>query len=161
MRDVVTTFDVVKMYEERQTWRSVKQEIEIVVNGKAYRAKFREVGFYPLGLNLACIDFESVNDRAAAQLSPLHLEQNTPGSSSLSYNEAEIASSDPGTPFLNSKGEISWVLIAAPGGPLEFASADDIRRFRDAASGSFCTPRSFPPPARVDLAVTSREWISR
>ncbi len=68
--DVITTFDVVKMYEERQTWRSIRQRIDIVVNGTAYPARFREVGFYPLGLNLACIDFESPNDRAAAQLSP-------------------------------------------------------------------------------------------
>lgn len=138
--DVITTFDVVKIYEERQTWRSVRQQIDIVVNGTAYPAKFREVGFYPLGLNLACIDFESSNDRAAAQLSPLLLEQNTPDSSSLSYNDSEIANSDPGTPFLNANGEISSVLIAAPGGPLEFASADDIRKFLDAASAVAARP---------------------
>ena len=138
--DVITTFDVVKMYEERQTWRSVRQEINIVVNGTAYPAKFREVGFYPLGLNLACIDFESALDRAAAQLSPLLLEQSTVESSPLSYNDIEIAKSDPGTPFLNAQGEISSVLIAAPGGPLEFASADDIRRFLDAAQAVSARP---------------------
>lgn len=138
--DVITTFDVVKMYEERQTWKGVRQRIDIVVNGTAYPARFREVGFYPLGLNLACIDFESPNDRAAAQLTPLRLDQNSADGSAGSYNNTEIANSDPGTPFLNSQGEISSVLIAAPGGPLEFASADDIRRFLDAASAVSARP---------------------
>lgn len=138
--DVITTFDVVKMYEERQTWKDVRQQIDIIVNGTAYPAKFREVGFYPLGLNLACIDFESPSDRAAAQLSPLLLEQNAPDWSSLSYNDTEIANSDPGTPFLNAKGEISTVLIAAPNGPVEFASADDIRKFLNAASAVSAGP---------------------
>lgn len=132
--DVITTFDVVKSYEERETWHTVKQRIEIVVNGQAYPAKFRELGFYPLGLNLACIDFESPIDRATSQLAALPLDQGTPGFSSLSYNETEIAKSDPGTPFLNERGEISSVLIATPNGPLEFASASDIRKFLEAAS---------------------------
>lgn len=132
--DVVTTFEVVKTYAERQTWHSVRQKIDIVVNGTAYPAKFRELGFYPLGLNLACIDFESPNDRAASQLSALPLEQGSPGFSTLSYNDREIADSDPGTPFLNSRGEVSSVLIATPNGPLEFASANDVRKFLEAAS---------------------------
>lgn len=132
--DVVTTFDVVKTYAERQTWHSVRQRIDIVVNGTAYPAKFRELGFYPLGLNLACIDFESAIDRAASQLSALPLEQGSRGFSSLSYNDREIANSDPGTPFLNARGEVSSVLIATPDGPLEFASADDVRQFLEAAS---------------------------
>lgn len=132
--DVITTFDVVKTYEERQTWRNIRQRIDIVVNGQAYPAKFRELGFYPLGLNLACIDFESTNDRAASQVSALPLEQGATGISSLSYNDAEIANSDPGTPFLNARGEISSVLVATPDGPLEFASAEDIRKFLEAAS---------------------------
>lgn len=132
--DVITTFDVVKTYEERQTWRNVRQRIDIVVNGQAYPAKFRELGFYPLGLNLACIDFESANDRAASQISSLPLEHGASGVSSLSYSDTEIANSDPGTPFLNARGEISAVLIATPNGPLEFASAEDIRKFLEAAS---------------------------
>jgi len=132
--DVITTFDVVKTYEERQTWRNVRQRIDIVVNGQAYPAKFRELGFYPLGLNLACIDFESANERAASQVSALPLAHGVAGFSSLSYNDAEIANSDPGTPFLNARGEISAVLIATPNGPLEFASAEDIRKFLEAAS---------------------------
>lgn len=132
--DVVTTFDVVKTYEERQTWHSVRQKIDIVVNGTAYPAKSRELGFYPLGLNLACIDFESPIDRAASQLSALPLEQGSPSFSSLTYSDREIATSDPGTPFLNARGEISSVLIATPDGPLEFASAQDVRKFLEAAS---------------------------
>ena len=132
--DVVTTFDVVKTYAERQTWHSVRQKIDIVVNGTAYPAKFRDLGFYPLGLNLACIDFESAIDRAASQLSALPLQQGLPGFSSLSYDDREIANSDPGTPFLNTRGEVSSVLIAIPNGPLEFASADDVRKFLEAAS---------------------------
>lgn len=133
--DVVTTFDVVKKYEERQTWNNVKQRIDIVVDGTPYPAKFRDLGFYPLGLNLACIDFESPVDRAAAQISALPLDENSSDFSSLSYDDGEIARSDPGTPFLNQRGEISSVLIASPDGPLEFASAEDLRVFLRVAAG--------------------------
>ncbi len=134
--DVITTFDVVKTYEERETWRNIKQQIEIVVNGKSYPAQLRDFGFYPLGLNLACVDFESPLDRAESQLSFLPLDQNSTDSSSLSYIDAEVAESNPGTPFLNGRGEVSSVLIATPDGPLEFASADDIRKFLEAASSA-------------------------
>jgi len=133
--DVVTTFDVVKKFEERQTWKNVKQRIDIVVNGKPYPAKFRDIGFYPLGLNLACIDFESPVDRAAAHITPLPLDEDEADSPSLSYDDKEIAKSDPGTPFLNEKGEISSVLIASPDGPVEFASAEDLRLFLRVAAG--------------------------
>jgi hypothetical protein len=132
--DVVTTFDVVKKYEERQTWTNVKQRIDIVLNGKAHPAKFRDLGFYPLGLNLACIDFESPVDRAAAQISALPLDENPPDISSLSYDNKEIARSHPGTPFLNKRGEISSVLIASPDGPVTFASAADVRLFLKVAA---------------------------
>ena len=138
--DVVTTFDVVKTYAERQTWHSVRQKIDIVVNGTAYPAKFRELGFYPLGLNLACVDFESPIDRAASQLSALPLDQGSPQFSPLTYNDREIANSDPGTPFLNARGEVSSVLIATPDGPLEFASAQDVRKFLEAASSVSAWP---------------------
>lgn len=133
--DVVTTFDVVKRYEERQTWRHVRQRIDIVIDGKPYPAIFRDLGFYPLGLNLACIDFESPGLRTQLQLPVLPLEANPPDASSLSYDDREIARTDPGTPFLNANGEISSVLIATPNGPLEFAVAEQIRMFLAAAAG--------------------------
>jgi len=132
--DVITTFDVVKKFEERQTWQNVNQRIDVIVNGTAYPAKFRDVGFYPLGLNLACIDFESPLDRTAAQFSVLPLDRDTQDSTSLSYDDGEIAKTDPGTPFLNQRGEVSAVFIASPNGPLEFASAEEIRLFLKAAS---------------------------
>ena len=132
--DVVTTFDVVKMYEERQNWKNVRQRIDIVVDGKSYPAKFRDIGFYPLGLNLACIDFESPIDRTAAQISILPLDHESEDSPSLSYDDGEIAKSDPGTPFLNQRGEISSVLIASPNGPLEFATAAELRLFLKVAA---------------------------
>jgi len=129
--DVITTFDVVKRYEERQTWSEVRQQVNIVVDGTSYPAKFRDFGFYPLGLNLACIDFVSPTIRTQLQIAPLPLEEdiNPP---SLSYDDKEIVTSCPGTPFLNQNGEISSVLTATPFGPLEFASAKDIRQFLDA-----------------------------
>lgn len=132
--DVVTTFDVVKQYEERQTWSNVRQRIDITVKGVSYPAKFRDVGFYPLGLNLACIDFESPIDRAAAQISVLPLEHDSQDLSSLSYDDGEIARTNPGTPFLNARGEISSVLIVSPDGPQEFASAAELRQFLKVAS---------------------------
>ena len=138
--DIVTTFDVVKTYEERETWNEVRQRINIVIDGKPYPARLRDFGFYPLGLNLACIDFDSPSVRADLQIPSLPLELNSRSSSSLTYDDMEIAKSDPGTPFLNDKGEISSVLIATPYGPLEFASADDIRRFLDAAGAAFAWP---------------------
>jgi hypothetical protein len=132
--DVVTTFDVVQRYEERQTWSEVRQKIEIAVDGVSYPAKLREIGFYPLGLNLACVDFESPADRAAARISILPLDRNAQDSSTLTYDDGEIARSHPGTPFLNARGEISSVLIASPNGPLEFASAAELRQFLKVAA---------------------------
>ncbi len=133
--DVITTFDVVKRYEERQTWSYVRQRIDIVIDGTPYPAKFRDIGFYPLGLNLACIDFESPVLRTQLQLPLLSLELNLREPASLLYDDKEIAKSDPGTPFLNPEGEVSSVLIATPNGPLEFASADQIRMFLAVAAG--------------------------
>ena len=127
--DVITTFDVVKRYEERQTWSNVKQQVNIVVDGTSYPARFRDTGFYPLGLNLACIDFVSPTLRAELQIPVLPLEADTTEISPLSYDDHEIGSSDPGTPFLNKNGEISSVLVATPDGPREFASAHDLRLF--------------------------------
>ena len=127
--DVITTFDVVKSYELRQNWTNVRQQVNIVIDGKSYPAKFRDFGFYPLGLNLACIDFVSPTARAELKIPALPLETDPTNVSSLSYDDGEIVGSDPGTPFLNKNGEISSVLVATPNGSLEFASADDIRRF--------------------------------
>jgi len=132
--DVITTFDVVKAYEEKETWNNVRQKVEVVIDGKQYPAKFRDVGFYPLGLNLACIDFDSPVLRAALQIPVLTLERNSEDLSSVSYDDLEIAKSDPGTPFLNKRGEVSSVLVATPNGPVEFASADDIRKFLKVAA---------------------------
>ena len=147
--DVITTFDVVKKFEERQTWSNVKQKVEIVIGGKHYPAKFRDFGFYPLGLNLACIDFESPNQRAALQIPALPLQAESTDLALLSYDDGEIAKSDPGTPFLNQQGEVSAVLIASPDGPVEFASADQIRMFLQAASGISPWPTLRPRPSSL------------
>jgi hypothetical protein len=132
--DVITTFDVVRMYEERQTWRNIRQRIDIVINGTPYPAKLRDVGYYPLGLNLACIDFDSPSLREELNIPVLPLDQGSRHPSSLSYDDKEIAKSNPGTPFLNQQGEISSVLIPSFSGELQFASADDIRAFLKVAA---------------------------
>jgi hypothetical protein len=132
--DVVTTFDVVRKYEERQTWRNVRQRVAIVVNGTPYPAKFREVGIYPLGFNLACIDFDSPFRRTELKLAILPFDRDSPDPSSLSYDDKEIAKGTPGTPFLNERGEISSVLVTSSSGQLEFASAHDIRTFLKVAA---------------------------
>ena len=132
--DVITTFDVIQKYEVRQTWRKVRQRVDIVVNGTPYPAKFRDIGAYPLGLNLACIDFDSPLLHANLKIPVLPLEQDSPGLSSLSYDDKEVVKIDPGTPFLNKRGEIASVLVATDNGALEFASADDIRTFLKAAA---------------------------
>ncbi len=142
--DVITTFDVVKMYEERQTWSNVTQRLEIVVDGTPYPATFRDIGFYPLGLNLACIDFESPFLHAELKIPVLPLDLDSSGGPSpLSYDGTEIAKSNPGTPFLNPQGEISSVLVAADNGQLEFASADDIRTFLKVAASVVPRPTLF------------------
>ena len=132
--DAITTFDVVKKYEARQTWSNVRQRVDIVVDGTPYPARFRDVGYYPLGLNLACIDFDSPALHAQLDIPALPLDRSPAGDSSLSYDDREIAKSDPGTPFLNKQGEISSVLVPTEDGRLEFASADDIRAFLKAAA---------------------------
>jgi hypothetical protein len=132
--DVITTFDVVQKYELRQTWPKVRQRVDIVVNGTPYPAKFRDIGAYPLGLNLACIDFDSPLLHAGLKIPVLPLEQETPRLSLLSYDDKEVAGIDPGTPFLNKRGEIASVFVATENGALEFASANDIRTFLKAAA---------------------------
>jgi hypothetical protein len=144
--DVVTTFDVVKKYEERQNWSNVRQRVDIVVDGKPYPAKFRDIGFYPLGLNLACIDFESPYLHAELKIPVLTLDREKFGPSSLSYDDKETAKSDPGTPFLNKQGEISAVLTATDHGQLEFASAEDIRAFLRVAAGVAPWPTLYRRP---------------
>lgn len=133
--DVITTFDVVKKYEERQTWSNVTQRLDIVVDGTPYPATFRDIGFYPLGLNLACIDFDSPFLHAQLKIPVLPLDLNSPGGPySLSYDDKELAKTNPGTPFLNDQGEVSSVLVAHNNGQLEFASADDVRTFLKVAA---------------------------
>lgn len=127
--DVITTFDVVKMYEERQTWSNVRERVDIVVNGTKYPAKFRDIGFYPLGLNLACVDFESPYLHTELKIPVLPLQQDDFSDSHLSYDDKELANSHPGTPFLNKAGQISSVLTGTNQGKLEFASAEQIRAF--------------------------------
>jgi hypothetical protein len=144
--DVITTFDVVEKYEERQTWSNVKQRLDIVVDGTSYPATFRDVGFYPLGLNLACIDFDSPFLHAELKIPVLPLDRDSPGPSSLSFDDMEIANSNPGTPFLNKQGEVSSVLVATDNGQLEFASVDDVRTFLKVAANVAPRPTLFHRP---------------
>jgi hypothetical protein len=145
--DVITTFDVVKKYEERQTWSNVTQRLDIVVDGTPYPATFRDIGFYPLGLNLACIDFESPFLHAELKIPVLPLDLDSSGDPSLlSYDTTEIAKSNPGTPFLNKQGEVSSVLVATDNGEVEFASADDIRTFLTVAANVVPRPTLFHRP---------------
>jgi hypothetical protein len=145
--DVITTFDVVKKYEERQTWRNVTQRLDIVVDGTPYPATFRDIGFYPLGLNLACIDFESPFLHAELKIPVLPLDlDSSDAPSSLSYDNTEIAKSNPGTPFLNKDGEVSSVLVATDNGQVEFATADDVRTFLKVAANVAPRPTLFHRP---------------
>jgi hypothetical protein len=134
--DVITTYDVIEKFEVRQTWRTVRQRLDIVVNGTPYPAKFRDIGAYPLGLNLACIDFDSPLLHAGLKIPALTLDPDSPGLSSLSYDDKEVARINPGTPFLNKRGEIASVLVATDNGTVEFASANDIRAFLKAAASA-------------------------
>ena len=134
--DVITTFDVMQKYELRQTWSKVRQRLDIVVNGTPYPAKFRDIGAYPLGLNLACIDFDSPILHAGLKIPVLPLEQDTTGLSALSYSDKEVFKMNPGTPLLNKRGEIASVLVGAEHGGLEFASAKDIRTFLKVAANA-------------------------
>ncbi len=134
--DVITTFDVIQKYELRQTWTKVKQRLDIVVNGTAYPAKFRDIGAYPLGLNLACIDFDSPLLHAGLKIPVLPLEDESAGLASASYDNDEVFKINPGTPLLNKRGEISSVLVATTNGELEFASARDIRTFLKVAANA-------------------------
>jgi hypothetical protein len=145
--DVITTFDVVKKFEERQIWSTVRQRVDIVVDGTPYPATFRDIGFYPLGLNLACIDFDSPSLHAELKIPVLPLDLESAGApSSLSYDDTEIAKCNPGTPFLNNQGEVSSVLVADDNGQLEFASADDVRAFLKVAANVAPRPTLFHRP---------------
>ena len=144
--DVITTFDVVKMYEERQTWSNVRERVDIVVNGTKYPAKFRDIGFYPLGLNLACVDFESPYLHSELKIPVLPLETGMESDFTLAYDDKELANSHPGTPFLNKAGEISSVLVGTTQGKLEFASAEQIRAFLKVAADIAPWPTLYSRP---------------
>jgi hypothetical protein len=144
--DVITTFDVVKMYEERQTWSNVRERVDIVVNGTKYPAKFRDIGFYPLGLNLACVDFESPYLHTELKIPVLPLDRGAISDVSLSYDDKELAKSHPGTPFLNKAGEVSSVLVGTNQGTLEFASAEQIRAFLQLAAAVSPWPTLYQRP---------------
>jgi hypothetical protein len=64
----------------------------------------------------------------------LPLDRDKSDASALSYDDKEIAKSDPGTPFLNKEGEISAVLVPMDDGELNFVSADDVRAFLKVAA---------------------------
>jgi hypothetical protein len=144
--DVITTFDVVKSYEERQTWSNVRQRVDIVVNGTKYPAKFRDIGFYPLGLNLACVDFELPSLHTELKIPVLPLEHLSDSNPALSYDDKELANSHPGTPFVNKAGEISSVLTGTNRGQMEFASAEQIRAFLKVAAAVSPWPTLYRRP---------------
>ena len=144
--DVITTFDVVKSYEERQTWSNVRQRVDIVVNGNKYPAKFRDIGFYPLGLNLACVDFESPYLHTELKMPVLPLENVSDTNPALSYDDKELANTHPGTPLVNKAGEISSVLTGTDRGQLEFASAEQIRAFLKVAAAVSPWPTLYRRP---------------
>jgi hypothetical protein len=144
--DVITTFDVVKSYEERQTWSNIRQRVDIVVNGTKYPAKFRDIGFYPLGLNLACVDFESPYLHTELKMPVLPLENVSDGGTAQSYDDKELAKINPGTPLVNKAGEISSVLTGTDRGQLEFASAEQIRAFLKVAAAVSPWPTLYHRP---------------
>ena len=65
----ITPFDNLQEYERSRTWylgdeatapqrkKGIRRMLEIAIGGEIYRGDLRNVGIFPMGLNLACVDF--------------------------------------------------------------------------------------------------------
>jgi hypothetical protein len=74
----VTPFENLEEFERSRTWYTgeestayqrkdgIRRMLEVTVGGKTYQGNLRDVGSFPMGLNLACIDFGDDRDREAA-----------------------------------------------------------------------------------------------
>jgi hypothetical protein len=136
--DVITTFDVMVEYEQRQNRPNVREAIEVTIAGKTYEGRLRNIGVYPLGLNLACVDFPEFAPRERPTVYPLALETVVP--SAVTYDE-ELSQYKPGTPFLDKKDRVVAMLAVFDPTAPEFVSAAQLRQFLREAEN---VPRSKP-----------------
>jgi hypothetical protein len=142
---VKNTFDIIVEYEQRQSWPNVQESIEVTIAGKTYEGKLRNIGTYPLGLNLACVDFSGLTPYDCPMVYPLVLETAVP--STVTYEEV-LFQFAPGMPFLNEKGRVVAMLsVFDPTAP-EFVSAAGLRQFLREAEK---IPRSEPHLSRQPL----------
>jgi len=121
-------FDAVAMYESRQTWSNIDQRIDVFLDGqsKPHEGRLRNVGIWPLGMDLACIDIAPLMADDRAFIFPLALE---PTSSDVLYDARIPFGIKPGTPLLNAKGRVIGMFIAGAGDSARIIPAAEILRF--------------------------------
>ena len=125
---ILVPFDVVAMYESRQTWSNIDQRIEVFLDGqsKPHEGRLRNLGVMPLNLDLACIDLAPLSTDDRAFIFPLPLEST---SADLLYGALIPLGTKPGTPLLNSKGRVVGMFISGAGDSALLIPAPNILRF--------------------------------
>jgi hypothetical protein len=125
---LLAPFDVVSLYETRQTWTEVKQKIEVYFAGqsKPREGRLRALGFDPLDLDLACIDVAPPTPDDRSVIFPLIIESD---SSHLPYADAIPPSTESGTPLVNDRGRVAGILLWGAGNSALLIPASNISRF--------------------------------
>jgi hypothetical protein len=132
--DILTTWEVVGEYEQRENRPEVREEIIVTIAGEPYEGSLRPMGVNVLNLGLACIDLLPPASNKDLKKIPLSSGKNIPLSVAYDASSKELI---PGTPFINKEGKVVAVLIGmfafdnhSSSGPSPgFVSAADIDRF--------------------------------
>lgn len=150
--DFVTAFSNIEEYERSHDWyvggetatlrqkSVIRRMLEVSIGGRRYRGELRNVGVFPMGLNLACIDLP-VPPGDIAGYHRLFVDD--------SRDDPDLVMPPDtlqGTPILSEMGDVVSAFIFDPRGASRFTSGADIREFlREVRK----VPRSRPllPPA--------------
>jgi hypothetical protein len=108
--DFVTAFSAVEKYEQKETWGNDSQTLAVQMGGQSYEGKLRSHGYYPLGLNLACIDLIPLSDKLS-QIAKLSVADVVPTGSFTT--DANSASEKPiiGYPIVDKYNEVIGIYI--------------------------------------------------
>lgn len=135
--DFVTTFAVVEEYERSSTWKVNRENMTVrekdipermlevtMSDGRPHRGELRPLGYFPLGLNLACVDFDSAPPRESKVY---RLSLSTKETASL--GQIVPPGTIEGTPIFNEIGKVISMYASNPYNPNHIISADELLVF--------------------------------
>jgi len=121
--DFIVPFSAVEIIESEQSHPSGNKTIEVTIGGKIHSATLRTHGYYPLGLNLACLELLPAADENMLEIVPLKIADG--GNQEFTYHGAILGSPTLGYPLMNKSHEVVGMYID----PETFISSRDINRF--------------------------------